>query len=89
MIKIKYKESEGYFITDAQFEEIKAELERAKSLKEAHQEAEEHLKYKLAIAEKDVEIARNESKYKLKKLASIIERKEKMISELTAKLGAQ
>jgi hypothetical protein len=80
MQPIKYKDVNGYFLN-------MEEIEQIKSHKKAFEEAEEHLKFRLGMAEKDVEIARNESKYKLKKLASIIERKEKQIAELKARLG--
>jgi hypothetical protein len=83
MQPIKYKDVNGYFLTVEQVE-YAAAVKRAKDELENHLE---DLKYRLAVAEKDVEIARNESKYKLKKLANIIERKDKQIAELKARLG--
>jgi len=79
MQPIKYKDVNGYFLTVEQVE-YAAAVKRAKDELENHLE---DLKYRLAVAE----IARNESKYKLKKLANIIERKDKQIAELKARLG--
>lgn len=83
MQPIKYKDQPGYFLS-------MEEMEQAAAIKKAKDSLENHvedLKYRLAVAEKDVEIARGESKYKLKKLANIIERKDKQIAELKARLG--
>jgi hypothetical protein len=83
MKEVTYKDEKGWFLT-------LEEMEQAAATRKAKDSLEHHvddLKFRLAVAEKDVEIARNESKYKLKKLASIIERKDKQIAELKARLG--
>lgn len=83
MIEVTHKGEKGWFLTLEHMEQAAA-TRRAKDELERYVD---DLKYRLAVAEKDVEIARNESKYKLKKLASIIERKDKQIAELKARLG--
>lgn len=73
MQPIKYKDVNGYFITEEQYKNVDKNIKAMSAEIEALKKA--------------VEIARGESKYKLKKLANIIERKDKQIAELKARLG--
>ncbi|MCG7538012.1 hypothetical protein [Pseudoalteromonas sp. OF7H-1] len=69
--KIMYRDVEGLFIPTSEWERFKCDLEALN--RRAHD------------SEKQLEIVQGQAKFKLKKLARIIERKDKQIDELNKK----